>query len=59
LAAYAQAHNKVYNTHIKGGVIMMATRDLKYIEFEITGLEFETACDKWSRRVEKFYSENK
>lgn len=59
LAAYAQAHNKVYNTNIEGGVIMMATRDLKYIEFEITGLEFEDACDKWSRRVEKFYSENK
>lgn len=58
LAAYATAHNKVYNTNIKGGVIMMATRDLKYLKFEIVGKEFQDACDDWERRVEQFYTEN-
>lgn len=57
LAAYAMAHNKMHNTNIKDGVIMMVTRDLKYQEFEIFGSEFQTAMDKWNNRVEQFYKD--
>lgn len=56
LAAYSEAHNKLFNTNIKGGIIMMATRDLTYLEFEITGKEFQDSCDEWHRRVEKYYN---
>jgi ATP-dependent exoDNAse (exonuclease V) beta subunit len=56
LAAYAEAHNQLYNTNIKDGVIMMATRDLKYLEFEIFGKEFQTARDTWLRRVEQYHN---
>jgi genome maintenance exonuclease 1 len=58
LAAYATAHDKIHDTNIKGGVIMMATRDLKYLTFEIVGKEFEEAREKWYRRVDQFYKEN-
>lgn len=56
LAAYAEAHDQLFNTNIKGGVIMMATRDLTYLEFEFVGKEFQDARDEWHRRVDKFYA---
>ncbi len=59
LAAYAEAHNSLYNTNIKDGVIMMATRDLKYLEFDIFGKEFQTAKDTWNRRVEQYHKMKK
>ena len=55
LAAYALAHNAIFNTNIKGGVIMMATRDLTYLEFDIQGSEFQESCDDWNRRVDLYY----
>jgi len=57
LAAYAKAHNAIFNTNIKGGVIMMATRDLTYLEFDIQGSEFQESCDEWDRRVELYYKQ--
>src|SRR6478735_3259942 len=40
LAAYALAHNEMFGTDIHRGVVMIATRDVKYQEFVIEGDEF-------------------
>ena len=54
LAAYALAHNEVYGTEIRKGVIMMCSVDCFYQEFVLEGREFERAADAWNTRVEKF-----
>jgi hypothetical protein len=55
LCAYSMAHNEVYNTNIKKGVIFMCTQDYVYQEFIIEGKEFEHWTDVWLRRVEQYY----
>lgn len=41
MCAYALAHNEVYGTTIRKGVIFMVARDLEYKEFVIEGEEFD------------------
>jgi hypothetical protein len=55
LAAYAAAHNQVYNTNIRRGVILMCSADNNYQEFIIKGSEFDTWTDKWFKRLEAYY----
>ena len=55
LCAYAEAHNKVYGTKIRKGVVLMCTRDYEYQEFIIEGEEFDKWRDKWWSRVEEYY----
>jgi genome maintenance exonuclease 1 len=43
IAAYAMAHDYVYGSKIKQGVIMVCTPDLYYQEFKVEGL----ALRKW------------
>ena len=47
LAAYANAHNALYGTDIKRGIIMMCSADLKYQQFEIEPDRFEYYSDIW------------
>lgn len=54
-AAYASAHNEVYGTSIRKGVIFMCSADYEYQEFIIEGDEFDYWTDKWFNRVEKYY----
>jgi hypothetical protein len=54
--AYSLSHNEMYNTDIKRGVIMIATREAKYQEFIIEGDEFEHYTVEWCRRLEKYYN---
>ena len=54
-AAYATAHNEVYGTSIRKGVIFMCTADNQYLEFIIEGNEFDSYVDKWFRRCEQYY----
>ena len=35
------AHNEMYGTNIKKGVILMVSRDVKFKEFVIEGARFE------------------
>tara|TARA_R100000406_G_scaffold79584_1_gene60695 strand:- start:57 stop:740 length:684 start_codon:yes stop_codon:yes gene_type:complete len=58
LAAYAMAHNCVYNTKINQGVILMCTKDNYFQKFVIHGPEFDRYTWKWLRRVSDYY-ENK
>ena len=57
LAAYAQAHNKLFNTEIEQGVILMCSRDLTFQRFELTGEKFNRAGDSFMKRLEN-YSES-
>lgn len=66
LAAYAEAHNEVYGTAIKKGVVLMCVKpDLdaehniigqpQYQEFVLEGSEFDYYRAAWWRRVEQYY----
>lgn len=66
LAAYAEAHNEVYGTRIKKGVVLMCVKpDLdanhnivgrpQYQEFVLEGAEFEKYRSEWWKKVEQYY----
>ena len=55
LAAYALAHNEMYGSNIKKGVVMMATRDGKYLEFIIENDEFAHYEAMWANKVCEYY----
>jgi genome maintenance exonuclease 1 len=55
-AAYAIAHDKLFGTSIKKGVIMMATHEGKYLEFIIEGNDFKATKQEWLNKVYKYYS---
>ena len=55
LAAYAMAHNMLFNTKITKGVIMMCSKDNYYQEFVIEGLEFQKHMHNFLRRVDEYY----
>lgn len=56
LVAYAMAHNEVYGTDIKNGVIFMCSRDLQYQQFEVTEDTFAKYQDMWLNKVEEYYN---
>jgi ATP-dependent exoDNAse (exonuclease V) beta subunit len=65
LAAYAQAHNHTYGTNIRDGVILMAVQPKlledgsyttpEYLEFEVSGDDFDHWTSEWTKRVELYY----
>jgi genome maintenance exonuclease 1 len=66
LAAYAAAHNETHGTQINDGVILMACQPAElpngdgyatpeYLEFEVSGDEFEYWSSEWRKRVELYY----
>jgi ATP-dependent exoDNAse (exonuclease V) beta subunit len=55
LAAYATAHDAVYNTKIEQGVILMCTPDLYFQKFVINGARFRQIKWEWLRRLDEFY----
>jgi genome maintenance exonuclease 1 len=55
LTAYADAHNSMFGTDIKKGVIMMMIRNGNYVEFVLEGNEFKKYLDKWWKVVEAYY----
>ena len=54
--AYAMAHNEMYGTNIRKGVILMVSRDVQLKEYIIKGEEFDNYCLEWTKRLEKYYS---
>jgi genome maintenance exonuclease 1 len=56
LTAYANAHNEIYGTKIRKGVILMCSADNQYQEFIVEGNEFDTWSDNWWKRVEEYYT---
>lgn len=57
LTAYATAHNEVYGTKIRKGVIFMCSADNIYQEFILEGSEFDEWQNKWFQRLEQYYSQ--
>lgn len=57
LAAYALAHNELFGTNIKKGVIFMCSADNQYQEFIIEDTEFDKYTEKWYARLEKYYQQ--
>ena len=56
LCAYAHAHNKMYETNIRQGVIIMCSQDLAPQHWVIGEKDFDYWSDKWWARVKEFYS---
>jgi len=55
LAAYATAHDCIYNTKIEQGVILMCTPDNFFQRFIINGNQFREYKWKWLERVDYYY----
>jgi len=55
LVAYAMAHNEVYGTDIKRGIVFMCSRDLQYQQFEVTPDTFPMYQDMWLAKLEEYY----
>lgn len=55
LAAYAMAHNFLYETNIRTGVILMCSQDLNLQHWVISNDEFDYYSKKWAERVAEFY----
>ena len=54
LAAYAHAHNKIFNTEIVQGVVLMCSRDLIFQRFELVGENFTRALDAFMKKVDLY-----
>ena len=57
LAAYALAHNEVFGTKIRKGVVFMCSADNQYQEFIVEGSEFDKYTDLWYARIEQYYKQ--
>ena len=58
LTAYALAHNEVYGTNIRKGVILMCSKDFQYQEFILEPKDFDYWTEQWCNRVDQYYKEN-
>jgi genome maintenance exonuclease 1 len=56
LYSYLAAHNKVFGTNIRRGIIMMCTPDLIYQQFELNEKNFEQYSNKWWDRLHQYYN---
>ena len=54
MAAYAMAHNHVYNIQIQSGVILMCTPGNYFQKFVVKDKEFQQYMWKWVSRVDQF-----
>jgi len=55
LAAYATAHDCIYNTKIEQGVILMCTPDNFFQRFIVNGAQFREYKWKWLDKVDYYY----
>lgn len=56
LVAYILAHNEVYKTDIRRGVIFMCSRDFQYQQFDLNKDNFNKYEDMWLGKVEEYYT---
>ena len=59
MAAYAMAHNYVYNTQIQSGVILMCTPNNYFQKFVVSDSEFQGYMWKWLERVNQYCNQNR
>lgn len=58
VVAYALAHNEMFDTDIKRGVIMLACQTGEYQEWIIEGKDFDDATNEWAQRLEQYYEKH-
>jgi len=56
LTAYILAHNEVYGTDIRRGVVFMCSRDLQYQQFNLLPQNFNKYQDLWLEKVQEYYN---
>jgi len=56
LTAYILAHNEVYGTDIRRGVVFMCSRDLQYQQFDLKPEDFNKYQDMWLEKVQEYYN---
>jgi genome maintenance exonuclease 1 len=56
LTAYIMAHNEVYGTNIRRGVVFMCSRDLQYQQFDLMPEDFDMYQEQWLKKVEEYYT---
>ena len=54
LAAYAHAHNKLFDTDIDQGVVLMCSRDFTFQRFELEGENFVRAGDAFMKKLDLY-----
>ena len=54
LGAYAMAHNKLFDTEIDQGVILMCSQDLLFQKFELSGENFVRAGDAFMKKLDAY-----
>ena len=54
LAAYAMAHNKLFDTEIDQGVVLMCSRDLLFQKFELKGEIFVRAGETFMKKLDLY-----
>ena len=57
IAAYAMAHDYVYQSNIQQGIIMVCTPDLYYQEFKFSGPTLRSWKHKFLKRLDQYYEE--
>lgn len=55
LAAYAMAHNCVYDTEIQSGVILMCSKDGFFQKFEVSDKEFQGYMHTFLKKIDQYY----
>ena len=55
IAAYAMAHDYVYKSNIKQGVIMICTPDLYYQEFKVQDVDLKQYKHKFLKRLDMYH----
>jgi genome maintenance exonuclease 1 len=58
-AAYATAHDCIYNTNIEQTVILICTPDNFFQRFIVNGQRFKHYKSEWLKRVDRYYSDKK
>ena len=56
LAAYAMAHNHVYDTQIQSGIILMCSKDGFFQKFEVFDKEFQGYMHTFLKKVDQYYA---
>jgi genome maintenance exonuclease 1 len=56
LGAYSLAHDKVYGTNIKQGVILLCTKDLMFQRFIVDAERLKDCQKRFLEKVEQYYS---
>ena len=56
LAAYAMAHNHVYDTQIQSGIILMCSKDGFFQKFEVSDKEFQGYMHLFLQKVDHYYA---